>query len=210
VQRAQEGRRRARCQCARQFLPHPLGRQCLEFAGLHHAAHHRHGLVGDGEAQGRETRHEPRRAQYPQRILTERRAHVTQHTCLDVGPAAVRVDQRAVGRLGDRIDREVAAPEILFQRDRRIGIDDEAAIAASRLALGPRERVLFPGFGMQEDREIPADRAEAGRFHRSLGFAHDHVVPVTRAQSEQPVAHRAAHQINLHHRMMPCAAHPAA
>ena len=51
---------------------------------------------------------------------------------------------------------------------------------------------------MQENREIPADRAEAGGDH-VLGRGADHdVVAVLHRQAQQFVAHRAADDVGLH------------
>ena len=119
---------------------------------------------------------------------------MAQHPRLQVGHAAVRVDQRAVRRLGDGVEGEVAAQQVFLQGDRRRGIDDEAAVAAPGLALGAGQCVLFAGVRVQEHGEVAADRAEAGRFHRLGSGADDHPVAVAGRQAEQAVAHRAADQ----------------
>ena len=128
---------------------------------------------------------------------------MTEHASLDVARAAVRIDERAIVGLRDRIDREVAPLQILFQRHRRIGIDDEAAIATPALALGPRQRVLLAGIGMQEHGEVATHGLEASRFHPGLGGADHHPVAIAGRQAQQPVAYRAADEIGLHAAMMP-------
>ena len=52
-------------------------------------------LGRDRESERREARGEARDAQHAQRILDERRRHVTQHPRLEVAAAAVRIDELA-------------------------------------------------------------------------------------------------------------------
>jgi predicted thioredoxin/glutaredoxin len=85
---------------------------------------------------------------------------VAQHARLDVAAAAVRVDQRAVLVLRDGVDSQVAAPEVVLERDLRPALEREAVVTAAGLALGARERVLLARLRVQEDREIPPDRPE--------------------------------------------------
>ena len=97
-----------------------------------------------------------------------------------------------------RVDREVAAREVLLQRHVGRGVELEAVIAARGLALGARERVLLLRFRVQEHREILADRLVA-ELHHLLGRRADHdVVAVLHRQPEQLVAHRAADGVDLH------------
>ncbi len=199
MQGAQE-RRRARCaQRLAQFLPDAFGYQRVQFAAGGDLPHQCGGFRGEGEPQRCEARHEPCRAQYPQRILDEGRADVAQHPRLDVTRAAPGIDQRAAVLVaGDGIDGEVAALQVLFQRHRRIGVDDEAAVAAPALALGARQRVFLAGMRVQEHREVAADGLEATCLHLLLGGADHHPVAVARIQPQQPVADRAADQVGLH------------
>src|SRR5690606_25754890 len=83
-----------------------------------------------------------------------------QHARLEVAHAAEGIDEVAVGVLGDGVDGEVAALEVLFEGDGRVGVDDETAVARRALAFGARERVFLAGLGMQEHGEIAADGAE--------------------------------------------------
>ena len=110
----------------------------------------------------------------------------------EVARAAERVDQAAVGGFGDRIDGEVAALQVFFQRHRRIAVDDEAAMPASGFALGARQRVFLAGLRMQEHREVAPDRPEAARLHGVRRFADHHEITIARRQAEQAVADRAA------------------
>ena len=123
-------------------------------------------------------RGETRDAQHAHRILGERGRHMAQHARLEIARAAERIDEVAVVVLGDRVDREVAALEILLERDRRIGREDEAVVAAPALALGARERVFLARLGMQEHREIAADRAKAVARHLLGRRADDDIVAV--------------------------------
>ena len=202
VQRAQERRRPRAGERAPQLLPDALGHERGEFAAGDHLAHQRQRFRRNREAQRREARHEARRAKHPQRVLDERVADVAQHARLQVARAAVRIDQCAVVGLRDRVDGEVATAEVVFQRYRRIGIDDEAAVAAPGFALGARECVFLAGGRVQEHRKIAPDRLEAGRLHRRLGLTDDDVVAVARFQAEQPIAHRAADEVGLHGRIV--------
>ena len=81
-----------------------------------------------------------------------------------------------VGFPRDCVDRQVATLEILFERDvgRERGV--EAAIARTGLAFGARERVFLARLGMQEDREVLADRAVALRDQFLRPRADDHPV----------------------------------
>src|SRR5690606_34225218 len=110
------------------------------------------------ETQRREARHEARRAQHTQRILGEGGADVAQYALLQVAAAAERIDQAAVGRLCDRVDGEVAAAEVLLQRHGRVGIDDEAAMAAPGFALGACPRVFLVALRIPGHRAVAADR----------------------------------------------------
>ena len=126
-----------------------------------------------------------------------------QHARRDIARAAVGIDERAVVALGNGVDGEVAPQQVFFQRYRRVGIDDEPAIAAATLALRARKRMLFARVRMQEYREVASHRLEAEVFHLRLRRTHHHPVPVAGRQAEQPVAHRAADEIGLHAGMMP-------
>jgi hypothetical protein len=198
MQRAQERRGPRRCERARQFLPDAFGHQVGQLAGRGHRTHQRHRLRCDLETEWCKARHEPGGAQHPQRVLGKRRADVAQDARFDVARAAERIEQRAVGRLRDRIDGEVATLQVLFQRHRRIGVDHEAAISPSTLALGARECVFLVAVRMQEHREVATDRLEAAREHCVLGFSDDDKIPIARPQAEQLVAHCAADEIDLH------------
>ena len=72
----------------------------------------------------------------------------------EVALAAVGIDQRAVFVLRHRVDRQVAARQVFFERDVGRGVEGEAVVAGRRLALGARERVFLVRLRMQEDREV--------------------------------------------------------
>jgi len=88
---------------------------------------------------------------------------VPQHSRREVGAARPRVDDGAVGRPRDRVDREVAALEVLLERHRAGRVEFEPRVARRGFALRARERVLLAGLRVQEHREIFADAAEALR-----------------------------------------------
>src|SRR3546814_7912370 len=86
-----------------------------------------------------------------------------QHARLEIAHAAEWINQCAMLVLGNRIDGEIAATQIVFKRDIGAGVEGKALIAAPGLALGTRQRVLFSCLRIEEDREILADRLVAER-----------------------------------------------
>ncbi len=171
----------------------------IDFAVVDHALHQRQRLVGDAKTERRIARGEARDAQHAHRILGERGRNMAQHACLEIARAAERIDQAALVVLGHRVDRQIAAFEILLERHRRIGREHEAVIAAPALALGARERVFLARLRMQEHREIAADRAKAEARHRLRRRADDDIVAIDDIPAEQLVADGAADEVGLHH-----------
>ena len=117
---------------------------------------------------------------------------------LKIGAPAPGIDQATLGVLGHGVDAEVAPAQVLLQRDRGIGVEDEAGVAAPGLALGARQRVLLATLRVQEHREILAHRTETRGKHVLGRAAHHHPVALAYGASEQPVAHRPAHQVGVH------------
>jgi hypothetical protein len=97
--------------------PDPLGHQGVGLAGVHHAAHQRHGLPGDLEAQRRITRGETRHAQDAHRIFGERLGDVAQLAGREIALTVVGIDHVAVRVLGHGVDGEIAAPQVVLERD---------------------------------------------------------------------------------------------
>lgn len=204
VQRAQECRRLRTLQHAAQFLPHTFGHQAVQLAAGGHLAHQCCGLGRDSETKRCQACHEAGSAQYAHGIFDKGRPHVPQHARLQIARAAIRIEQLASLLVAcDRIDGEVAAQQILFQRHRRIGIHHEAAIAAPGLALGTRQRILLTVARMQEHREILPHRFEAQAFHLRLIGTDHHPVAVASGLAKQGIADCAANEIGLHRDMMP-------
>ena len=111
------------------------------------------------------------------RVFAERRADMAQYAGAQIGDAVMRVDQFApallvINFLGDGVDGEIAAQQILLQRDIRRGVDGETLVAARGLALGARQRVFLMGLRMQEHREILAHRLKALPDHVFRRAAH--------------------------------------
>ena len=122
---------------------------------------------------------------------------MAQHALAQVPLAAEGVDQRAVAAFGHRVDRQVAARQVLLQRDGRVGVHDEAVVARRALALGARQCVFLVRVRVQEHREVAPHLLEAGVEHLlRRGTDHDPVAVVDRPP-EQPVAHRAADDVGL-------------
>jgi len=200
AQRLDGGTRLRFAERALDLAPHALGHQRVDLARAGDLAHQGQRLVGDAEAQRREARGEARHAQDADRVLGERRRDMAQHAALEVGTPAVGVDEPSVGGARHGVDGEVAPREVLLQRDRRREVGGEAVVAGRDLALEARQRVLLVRLGMQEDREIAADGAEALRFEIGGRRAHHHPVPLAHRATEQLVAYRAADQIGLYAR----------
>ena len=116
----------------------------------------------------------------------------------EIARAVERIDDAALLVLRHRVDRQVAALEVLLERHVGSGVELEAVIAARGLALGARERVFLFRLRVQEHREVPADGLVA-ELHHLLGRRADHdVVAVLHRQPEQLVAHGAADGVDLH------------
>jgi len=120
----------------------------------------------------------------------------------DLRLSAVRVDDApgAVARHG--IDGQVAAPQVLFERDRGREIGDETTVTWPHLALEPGERVFLVGLGMQEHREIPAHGTITQVLELGGCGAHDHPVALLDRSAQQLVPDRAAYEVDLHAHML--------
>ena len=137
-----------------------LGHQRVDLAGVDHRAHQRQRLGRDREA--RPARREARQPQDAHRVFGEGVA-TRGAARRPAGRPRRRTDRSARRRrsCGHRVDRQVAARQVLFQRDVGSAWNDEAAVAGRRLALGARERVFLVRLRMQEDREVAPDRRVA-------------------------------------------------
>ena len=91
---------------------------------------------------------------------------MAEHARAQVGLAAQRVDQLAIGLARNSVDGEIAAAQIVFQRHVDAGMEGEALVAVAGLALGAGERV-FLFARMQEHRKIAAHGHEAPARHVS-------------------------------------------
>ena len=180
------------------FLPHALGLQGLDLAARHDLCHQLLRLGRDGKTELREPGREARDAQYAERILGECGRDVAQHARREIALASPWIDQRAIRRPRDRVDREIAALEILLERHRRGGIELEAGVAAADLALGARERVFVAGARMEKDGEVLADAPVALREQLVGRSADDDPVALLDRQAEQGVAYRPADLVNFH------------
>ena len=196
AQHVEHPRRPGFHQAARQLLPDAFGHQRIDFAGRDHAAHQHHRLGRDAEVG--KARREARQPQDAHRVFGERLADVAQQLCFEVAAPAVRVDQRAVLGLRHRIDRQVAARQVLLERHVGRGVESEAAVAGRRLALGAREGVLLLRLRVQEDGEVAADGRVAGGRHLIGCGPDDDPVAIDPAASEQRIAHRATDYVGSH------------
>jgi hypothetical protein len=149
-------------------------------------------------------RRKPRDAQNPHRIFDKRLAHMPEHTRFEIGAAIERIDhgtgQFAVWShfAGHRVDGQIAAREILFQR--HVGCVEKLKAVISRrcLPLGARKRVFLVRLRMQKHGEILADRFKALRRHLLGGGADHDVIAVLNRQAEHVIADRTAHGVDVH------------
>ncbi len=90
---------------------------------------------------------------------------MAQDAGVEIALALIWIDQCAVIVERHRVDRQVAARQVLLERDVRRGVRDESLVTGRRFALGARQRVLLVRFRMQEHRKILADRLVSERRH---------------------------------------------
>ena len=167
----------------------------VDFAVIHHCTHQSERFRRDGEA---ESRAEARHAQDTYRVFLERGSDMAQDAGLQVGNAVVRINDQAAFVACDGVDSEVAARQILFQRDFGRGVDLEAAVATSGLALGACQRIFLVRARVKEHRKVPAHRAIAELSHLFRRCADHHVILVGSRSAKQPVAHRPSDRIDFH------------
>jgi hypothetical protein len=159
----------------------PLGSHPRQLGGVGPRGGRRVGLDLQPELAG-----QAGRPQHPQRIVGEALlAHHSQPAGLEVGLPAMGIEQRtAVERLGERVDREVAAGEVLLDAGlQRHEVDVPGAVRGQ----DPPCRVLL---GQAEGASVARAGQHAGQ---GAGVRGDHQVEVDRRPSQEPVAHRPAH-----------------
>jgi len=104
------------------FLPDAFRHQGIDLTIIDHLLHQDHGFIGDLEPVLSKTRGKPRDPQDAHRVLDKRRRDMAQHAVGQVVLAAERVDQTAGLILRDRIDGQVAPPQVVLERDLRVGV----------------------------------------------------------------------------------------
>nr|VVN23364.1 hypothetical protein PS652_04447 [Pseudomonas fluorescens] len=180
------------------FLPAALGGQRLQLAGFAECVHQFDGFRGHAKAHAGIARGKPGDAQHAQGIFGERRGYMAQDAGFKILLAVIRIADVALVIFGHGIDGQVAADEVFFKGNLGAGVEGEAAIAASALALGARQGVFLAAFGVQEYREIRPDRAITQGLHLfRRGTDHD-PVDITDRPAEQAVAYGAADFVDLH------------
>ena len=128
---------------------------------------------------------------------------MAQEPVLKVTQSAPRIDQLAVGVLGERIDRQVTSFEVFLDRNVGGAIELEAMVAGRGLALGAGQRVLLSRLRMQEHGEVLADPGVTEGFEFVGTCADDAPVPLPERDSELFIAHCAAYEIDLHRVIVP-------
>src|SRR5690606_6283736 len=134
-------------------------------------------------------------AQYPQRVFGKGRRDMTQQAGLQVLLPPIGIDDLTLVIHGHGVDGQVAALQVLLQGDRGIGVEGEAAVAVTTLALGSGQRVLLAGVQVQEYREVLPDRAEAGLQQLIRRGADHYPVALMPGHAQQLVTDGAADQL---------------
>ena len=117
---------------------------------------------------------------------------MAQQTRLQIVLAAERIDDFTGGGFGHGVDGQIAARQILLQRDLGGGVKGKAGIAGRGFALGARQRVFLVRLRMQEHGKVLADRTKARVKQRLGGGADDDPVTIFDGQTKQAIAHAAA------------------
>ena len=183
------------------FRLHALGNERVGFPRVDHAAHERHRLGGHREF--REARRKARAPENAHRVLGKRFAHVPEHASSQISGAAVGVGEVPVRIHRDRVDREIAPTEVVFERHVGRGVKDEPVVAGRGFALRARERVLLMGLRVKEDRKVAAHGLEPAAHHRLGRLAQNDPVAVLGTHGEafffeETVADPAADDVALH------------
>jgi hypothetical protein len=109
-----------------------------------------------------------------------------------------RINQRTTRVPSYGIDGEVPADEIFFQCHLTTGMDHEASVTRSALALGPCQGIFVFRLRMQENGEIPTDLLVAQREHFFRRAADNDPIPFSDGEAEQFVSHGPTDQIDFH------------
>ena len=125
---------------------------------------------------------------------------MAQHAQCQIALTAVRIDQRASLVARHRIDREVAAQQVIRERHRRICMQHEPLVSPPLFALGAGKRILFVGLRMQKYGKVTSDRPKAERDHLGRAAAFDYIVMVADRQTQQLVTNGAADAVDFHRR----------
>ena len=183
----------------------------VHLALLDHVLHQCQRFRRDGERG--EAGGKPGHAQDAHRVFGEGVCHMAQHLVGQVLLTTVGVDEAGALRLlgigqghGHGVDGEVAAGEIVFERDARPGVHRKALVAGRGFSLQTGQRVFLARVRVQKHGEVAPHRQVAQVEHGLRRGAHHDPVSVAvggRAALggsgvHQGVAHRAAHEVNVH------------
>lgn len=91
------------------------------------------------------------------------------------------------------IDGEVSACKVIFESNRRIGLEYKPMVAAPRLALGSREGKFLVCLGMKKYWEITAHGSKAGMGHGLWRGADDEKIQVTAGPIKERISNGTAH-----------------
>src|SRR3546814_5736249 len=103
----------------------------------------------------REARMETRDAQHQHRIFDERLGDMPQHARLEIAHAAEWINQCAMLVLGNRIDGEIAATQIVFKRDIGAGVEGKALRSEEHTSeLQPLMRISYAVFCLKKKLKV--------------------------------------------------------
>ena len=149
-----------------------------QLTGLNHRMHQGLGFFGNAKAQMRIAGSKARHTQHAQRIFAKGGRDMAQQAQAKIVLPAVGVDDRAIGILGEGVDRQVAAQQIGFEGHVRGGIAGKTGIARAGFAFGACQGILLPALRMEEHGKVAAYLLVARVKHLLRGGAHHHPVSV--------------------------------
>ena len=145
-----------------QLLPDAFGNQGIYFAVFYHFPHQRHGFIGNLKTIARG---KTGNTQNPHGVFGKGRRNMAQDAGCQILLSAKRIDDCAVWILSHGINGQVAAHQVLFQRNVFIGMKAKSGITFGGFALGTGKGVFFVAVWMEKDGKILANRLIALSQH---------------------------------------------
>ena len=107
---------------------------------------------------------------------------MAQYPVLEIFLTAIGIMHCAILLLGDGVDGEIAAQQIILQCHIRRGVAGKAGVTMPLFAFDAGEGILLLGVRMQEDREISSHRAKSQRQQLFGQCPDHHIVPLVDRQ----------------------------